>query len=134
MNIIFENYNLVGLSQTSWKKVVWIIILCYWKHRLFSESPISEIIMHRKYTDVTNVGMLHVKMSVKMSAFIPQNITFVRCCSVEWQMFIWGLSGEMSHFPSGCKVCYKVCNSKLVHVTDKHKMANIQRERFEKTL
>ena len=74
------------------------MILCYWKHRLFSESPISEIIMHRKYTDVTNVACYMSKWASRCLLSYPKRLSLYgvavgngRCsfeaCLVKWVIF-----------------------------------------------
>ena len=90
--------------------------------------------MHRKYIDVTNVAMLYFQMRVKCPLPYPQKISLYGVAVGNSRCSNPGLSGEMSRSPCRCKVSFKVCNSKLEHVTDKHKMAKAQRERFGKTL
>ena len=90
---------------------------------LFSESPISEITMHKKYNDVTNVAMLYSKMSVNMSTFICQKSKLVCCYSEKWHVFKCSLDLWDQSFFANVYSTFKVYNSELEHVTDKHKIA-----------
>ena len=89
---------MVGLWQTSWKKVRGIKIVFIENGDFFSESPISEIIMHRKYTDVTNVACYMSKWASRCILSYPKRLSLYgvavgtgRCsfeaCLVKWVIF-----------------------------------------------